>query len=194
MPSSAQRVIADLARVLGALGVRWYVFGAQATIAYGHARLTADVDVTVELGTRSTQALLDALDAQGIVARFAFDAAFVERTRVLPLVHSPTTMDVDVVLAGPGPEETFLDQVVHLDIGGTAVPFASPTDLVVMKVLAGRPKDLEDVIGLLRARPASLDVAAARAALSQLEAALDQSDLVPALDAAIAKAARGHGT
>ena len=103
-------------------------------------------------------------------------------------------MDVDVVLAGPGPEEAFLDQAVHLDIGGTEVPFASPTDLVIMKVLAGRPKDLDDVVGLLRARPAGLDLAEARAVLGQLESALDQSDLVPALEAAIAKAARGRST
>ena len=78
-----------------------------------------------------------------------------------------------------------------LDVAGVSVPFASATDLVVMKILAARPKDLDDVVALLRAGPPSLDVAGARALLAELEAALDQSDLVPALDAAIRTAKRG---
>jgi hypothetical protein len=32
------------------LGVGWYLFGAQAALVHGTARLTADVDVTVDLG------------------------------------------------------------------------------------------------------------------------------------------------
>jgi hypothetical protein len=36
----------DLSTAFGAIGVRWYWFGAQAAILYGAARLTADVDVT----------------------------------------------------------------------------------------------------------------------------------------------------
>ena len=52
MSSSPQPVadlLADLARGLAALGVRWFLFGAQAAILHGSARLSADVDVTVEL-------------------------------------------------------------------------------------------------------------------------------------------------
>lgn len=35
MPSAAATTLADLASVLGALGLRWYLFGAQAAIFYG---------------------------------------------------------------------------------------------------------------------------------------------------------------
>ena len=58
MPSPPQPVadlLADLARGLRALGVRWFLFGAQAAILHGAARLSADVDVTVDLGTRSSR-------------------------------------------------------------------------------------------------------------------------------------------
>jgi len=44
--------------------------------------------------------------------------------------------------------------------------------------------------GLLRAQPQGLDVAEARGVLGELEAALGQSDLVPALDAATSRARR----
>lgn len=190
MPNPVARVLADLAGALDSLGARWYVFGAQAAIAYGHARLTADVDVTVDVGERPTRDLIAALTAHGIEPRFPLDRAFIDRTRVLPLVHRASQLDVDVVLAGPGPEQTFLDRSVRVRVGRRKFPFVSPTDLVVLKILAGRPKDREDVAGLLRAPPAGLDLDAARMLLRELESALDQSDLVPALDEIVARSKR----
>ena len=54
------------------LGVRWYIFGAQAVIAAGAPRLTEDVDVTVELpvggakpASRRTFSLAHASGASG---------------------------------------------------------------------------------------------------------------------------------
>jgi hypothetical protein len=53
----------------------------------------------------------------------------------------------------------------------------APEHLVTLKVLAGRPKDLEDVRGMLRI--AKLDHALVEGTLAELEAMLDQSDLRP---------------
>jgi len=47
--SDTGRLLRDLARVLREGGRRWYVFGAQAVIAHGLPRATADVDVTLKL-------------------------------------------------------------------------------------------------------------------------------------------------
>lgn len=57
MPSADAEVYGALARALAPLGVRWYVFGAQAAILYGAARFTEDIDVTVELGNIQTSVL-----------------------------------------------------------------------------------------------------------------------------------------
>lgn len=189
MPA-AGATLADLASALHSLGLRWYVFGAQAAIHYGSPRATADVDVTVELDATSVAALLAKLSEHHIVGRLPLDDDFVARARVLPMLHTPTGFAVDVVLAGPGPEQTFLERARPVEIDGVVVPVASPTDIVVMKVLSRRPKDLDDVVGMLRARPEGLDVREARALLSELQQLLDQSDLVPELDAAIARASR----
>jgi hypothetical protein len=42
-------LLRELAAIFGGAGVRWYLFGAQAAILHGAARLSADVDVTVDL-------------------------------------------------------------------------------------------------------------------------------------------------
>ena len=100
-----------------------------------------------------------------------------------------TAMPVDVVLAGPGPEALFLERRRIVDVEGVAVPVACPEDLVVMKVLAGRPKDEDDVLALLTANP-GLNLGGIRETLVVLQRALDQSDLVPTFDALLGRARR----
>ncbi len=134
--------------------------------------------------------LVARLSDAGIEPRIPFDDVFVSRTRVLPLVHRATGMGVDVVLAGPGPEETFLDNARTVDIEGVRVRMAAPTDIVVMKVLAGRPKDVEDLVAILRTSPEGLDPSAARKTIAELEALLDQSDLMHVFDDVLARARR----
>ena len=193
MPSARSpvvEVLADLGRAFAAIGVRWYLFGAQAAILYGAARLSADVDVTVALGDRRVAELVAALDASGFEARVPEPAAFAETSRVLPVVHRSTRMPADVVLAGPGLEERFLAHAEARMIDDVVVHVASAPDLVVMKVLAGRPKDLEDAIAVLRAQGDGLDPTRARATLRELERALDRRDLVATLESAMAQARR----
>ena len=50
MPSPLAELLGGLRDAFEPLGVRWYLFGAQAAILHGAARLSADVDVTVRLG------------------------------------------------------------------------------------------------------------------------------------------------
>jgi hypothetical protein len=58
----------------------------------------------------------------------------------------------------------------------------APDDLMIAKVLAGRPKDLEDVAALWRLHRASVDANRIRATLQLLEEALARNDLVRAFD------------
>jgi hypothetical protein len=68
--------------------------------------MTADLDVTVELGERTAAQLVDTMTSCGFVLRVAaHDREFIERSRVLPLVHEGTSLPVDLVLVGPGREE-----------------------------------------------------------------------------------------
>ncbi|MDP2321999.1 MAG: nucleotidyltransferase [Acidobacteriota bacterium] len=181
MRSPVADLLADLSRAFDALGISWYLFGAQAAIVYGVARLTADVDVTVRAPSTPTSEWLAVLRHHGFEPRFA-DPGFIEQTRVLPVTHTATGLPVDIVLAGPGLEEEFLNRAVVRSIDGVRVPVVEIADLVVLKVLASRPKDLEDVVMLMRVQGDAVDIARVRAVLSMLEAALGQSDLLVAFE------------
>jgi hypothetical protein len=170
--------LADLKEALAALRVDWYVFGAQAALIHGAARVTADVDVTVRLGKVTPARLAAALKRHGFMLRVD-DPSFVRTTRVLPVLHVRTSVPADLVLAGPGLEDAFLERAVVHDLGGVAVPVARAEDLIVMKIIAGRDKDLDDVAAILAARGRALDANEILSMLAMVEDALGQSDLVP---------------
>lgn len=161
----------------------WYLFGAQAAIVWGSPRLSADVDVTATIEPGAVDSFIETMREHGFHLLFD-DSDFLARARVLPFVHRSTRMPLDVVLAGPGLEEDFLRRAIPVDIRGTCIPVITPEDLVVTKVLAGRPKDIEDVRSVIHQRRASLDETRIRKLLRLLEQALAQSDLMPVFERA----------
>ncbi len=76
-----------------------------------------------------------------------------------------------------------LARAVTQSIDGIAVPVIDLSDLVVLKVLAGRPKDLDDLAVLIRIHGERIDEGRVRAVLNDLEQALGQSDLQRTFDA-----------
>ena len=182
MPSqpAASELLRALAPVLARWG-RWYVFGAQAVIIYGVPRLSADVDVTLALAPDAPERFAAEMQAAGFALRVD-DPEFVRRTRVMPFTHLPTALPLDIVLAGSGLEDEFLDRAVPTDIGGTVVPLIDLGDLIIAKVLAGRPKDVDDVSALWRLHGPSLDADRIRRTLRLLEEALSQGDLVSSFE------------
>lgn len=173
-PAGPAELLADLAAALDVVGARWYVFGAQAALVWGRPRLTTDVDVTVQCDV-PTDRLVRALATYGFSLRIDATDAFVRTTRVVPLEHLGSGLAVDVVLAGPGLEELFLERAVPVDIAGISVPFISPEDLIVTKLLAGREKDVEDVRGVLAERGDALDLGRVRTTLRLLEERSDRA-------------------
>jgi hypothetical protein len=145
---AAIELLRVLAPVLARWG-RWYVFGAQAVTAYGVPRLSADVDVTVMLVPEASERFAHDMRAAGFELRVD-DPEFVQRTWVMPFLHLATAMPLDVVLGASGLEEEFAARAVVTDIGGVQVPVIEAGDLIVAKVLAGRPKDIEDARSLWR--------------------------------------------
>ncbi len=180
-------LLAALAAACSELGARWYLFGAQAAMVWGRPRLTADIDVTVRQDPEDPERLVRTLEARGFALRVSDADQFVQRSRVLPFLHVASGLPVDIVLAGPGLEDLFLSRARLVTMGAVTVPVISPEDLIATKILAGRPKDVEDVRGILRERLPDLDIGLVRSTLALLEDALAQSDLLPAFERELAR-------
>lgn len=188
MRSPVADLLDDLGRALDALSISWYLFGAQAAIVYGVARLTADVDITIRPPATATSEWLADLQRHGFEPRFT-EPPLVEQTRVVPVVHLRTGLPVDLVLAGPGLEDDLLRRAVVQSIDGVPVPVIEIADLMILKVLAGRPKDVDDIVQLLRIHGDGIDAVRVRTVLKMLEDALGQSDLLDGFEQARRRAA-----
>jgi len=147
-PSPFVRALAALKGALAELNVSWYLFGAQAALIYGSSRATADLDLTVHLGQVTSRQLAAHLRSSGFRLRFK-NVKFVDQTRVLPVVHETTDIAADLVIAGPGLEQLFLERSVQRKVGSVVLPVARLEDIVAMKVLAGRAKDRDDIVDIL---------------------------------------------
>jgi len=187
MSSRFVEVVRAISRACADSSTEWYLFGAQAALLYGARRLTADVDVTVRLSEPDPRRLIEALRRAGCVPRFD-DDEFIMKTRVIPVVHEATGIAADLVVAGPGLEDLFFERVELRAFGDLEIPVARAEDLIAMKILAGRSKDLDDVRDILLAQRGALELGSIRETLGMLESALDQSDLLPELERLVQQA------
>ena len=150
-----------LFRELNDSQVRYVVVGGLAVVLHGHARLTADVDLVVDLEPGEAKKAMDALSNLGLrprapvqPAQFADPAMRASWIRdkgmqVFSLWDPSNPMrEVDVFVQHPIPFEDLWRRSESLDLGTTAVRVAAISDLISLKRLAGRPEDLQDIRAL----------------------------------------------
>lgn len=105
---------------------------------------------------------------------------FVARTMVLPCVDDATGIRIDIIFSRSEYEQQALGRAVTIQVGSTGVRFASAEDLLVHKIIAGRPRDIEDARSIMLRNP-QLDMAYARRWLGLLGTAIDE-DLLARLE------------
>jgi len=129
------------------------VIGGLAVSLLGRPRVTRDVDALVLLAEERWGAFMDAGSAFGFLPRQPDALAFAHEARVLLLRHQPTGVDVDVAFGCLPFEEEAVARAEVVEVAGVSVPLPTPEDLIIMKAVAHRDRDLLDIEGLLAAHP-----------------------------------------
>lgn len=148
-PGRQERALADVARVLEGLEQPSAVIGGIAVIAWGYARLTADIDCAIAAPLEDLTQVFDAFLAAGFEAREGDALAFAQESLVLLLRHEATGVEIDVSLAQLGFELAALRAAVAQQYGRVTIRIPRVTDLIIYKLVASRPKDIQDVQALL---------------------------------------------
>jgi hypothetical protein len=128
------------------------IIGGQAVLIYGEPRLTKDIDVSLGVDVDRLADVLAVAKALQL-APLVSPQDFTTRTRVLPCEEQATGLRVDFIFSFSTYENEALSRTRPKRIGATEVHFASPEDVVIHKIVAGRPRDLEDVRGILLKNP-----------------------------------------
>jgi predicted nucleotidyltransferase len=129
--------------------IPYMVIGGQAVLIYGEPRLTRDIDVTLGVGPERLKELLAFAKSAAWRVLVETPEEFVQRTMVLPLVEPESGIRIDLVFSHSVYEQQAMQRVQPVDIGKAAVRFASAEDVIVHKIVAGRPRDREDVRSIL---------------------------------------------
>lgn len=146
-------LLARLGSALDRQSIPYMIIGGQAVLLYGEPRLTRDIDVTVGIGTDRMGTLLAVVAGLSLKAIPENVEDFVSRTMVLPAVEEASGVRIDFILSFTPYESEALGRARTLAMKGEEVRFASPEDVIIHKVFAGRPRDLEDVRGILLKNP-----------------------------------------
>jgi predicted nucleotidyltransferase len=188
--ASLHAALADLARWLDGTGVPAMVIGGVAASVLGRPRLTRDIDALAILPEGSwSQALRDAA-RYGFVPRIDDALEFARRSRVLLLRHAASAIDIDVIVGDLPFERSAIERSSMHSIDGVFVRLPRVEDLLVMKAVARRPKDLEDIRGLLAAHPAA-NIAEARRWIREFATATGMPDMLEEFEKVLADVSRG---
>ncbi len=138
------------------------LIGGAAVIAHGVARFTADIDAGIAADPADIVAVVRSARRFGLTPRIDDAEAFASQNLVLLLHHASSHVPVDVSFALQPFEQE----------GAARASLRPLTTLLIYKMVAGRPKDLDDVRGLL-ATGAPFGQAAVVATLQEFAAILD---------------------
>lgn len=133
--------------------IPYMIVGGQAVLLHGEPRLTKDVDIVVKLHVSERAKIESLANSLGFTALVEDAADFVGKTSVFPFHDKETGIRIDFIFAFSGYVRQALGRVRVLKIGEAKVRFASLEDILVLKVLAGRARDLEDALTILIKNP-----------------------------------------
>lgn len=161
-----------VARLLESAEIAYGLYGGLAVAAWGVPRETRDADLAV--AAADTGVLIELLRRDGIEARRAFErVAFgglvVSRATLFGVEGDTGLNTVDLVEpASARYAELAIRRVLRAPLRDSEISIVAPEDVVILKVLSTREKDLEDAASILHALENAIDVAAIETEVGQL--------------------------
>lgn len=129
------------------------VIGGQAVLLYGEPRLTKDIDITLGVGVDRLDVIKMIVNGLGL--KYLTDKIdhFVKETMVLPVIDQRSGIRVDFIFSYSPYERQAIDRARIIPFGKTPVKFAALEDVIIHKMIAERPRDIEDVEAILLKSP-----------------------------------------
>lgn len=152
------------------------VIGGYAVVYHGESRFTDDIDITLGIDSGMLPHLLSIL-GDDFAARVSSPEDFVDQTNVLPLRDRVNSVDVDLLFSFIDFERNAIQRAETVNLDGQPVQIVTAEDLIVYKIIAGRPRDLEDAKSILDRKRSSLDTETIDKNLRQLSDLMDRNDI-----------------
>ena len=148
------RVFHDFASRMETLNIPYMLTGSMAMFQYSVYRMTADVDVVVELQSRHGQILINNLEPDYYIPHNSMMRAIASE-RMFNILHQETSFKIDCVLRKSTPfQKQAFERKQLVDFHGKNVFIITAEDLIISKLLwaadSRSEKQLTDVKNLMR--------------------------------------------
>ena len=162
------------------------IIGGVAASVLGQPRLTQDVDALAWLPESDWARVIAAAGRHGIEPRIDKAHEFARRSRVLLMRHVDSAIDIDLVFGSLSFEQVAIANSHVHEIGGLRVQLPRVEDLMIMKAIAGRPKDIQDIEALLAANPGA-DLEITRRWIKEFAVAMTMPDILAEFEKLVAR-------
>ena len=144
--STLDLLVAQLER----MPVEYVIMGGLAVRAYSIPRATEDIDFTLALDRSRLPEFFEVLESDDFAIPEAYKKGWVDEVKGLKLVKLKRyvlghSIDVDLFLAESPYQDEVLRRKCLAEVEDRRYWIASAEDLVLLKLVAGRPRDLIDV-------------------------------------------------
>lgn len=144
------RALKDLVELFERFGAQYVVMGGIAVRVYGIPRPTHDVDFTAAIDRDRLNEFYQAVRDAGYTVPEQYESGWVDEVAGMPLVKlriylEDHGVDVDIFLAESDYQKQLLKRRRREELDGLSINFVSPEDLILLKLLASRPRDIADI-------------------------------------------------
>jgi hypothetical protein len=158
--SHADDVMAMISTAFESAGLPYAIIGGHAVNVWLEPRFTADIDITAAADPEALAHLRVELAAAGYRSSLEHGADQPSGPDFVRFTRSPGDPPIEIQAAKTAFQVELIDRA-RQSAGGVAI--ATPEDLIVLKLIAHRPKDLIDLAGLVALPDLDWDYVEARA-------------------------------
>ena len=139
-----------ITRLLDRSSIAYAVMGGLAARAHGLPRATYDVDLTISIDRDRLPELYRQVEELGFTVPEQFSAGWVDEVSGMPLVKfrwyvNERGIDIDCFLCESRFQESLLERRRSESIDGWNCDVVTPEDLILLKLISRRPRDLSDI-------------------------------------------------
>ncbi len=144
--SSDRDSFASLTQLLEKTGLSYAVIGAYAVNVWLEPRFTADIDIVIQAEQEHLVALKDALAEKGFTQAEEMPVNSPSGPDFIRFSSDQDVLSLEVQIS----KMDYQEEVIRRSRSVDGLKIATPEDLIVMKLIADRPKDHIDLQGLIQ--------------------------------------------
>ena len=148
--TSLEDALKAIVNVLKQHRIPYAVMGGLAVRVYAIPRFTNDVDLTISIARDRLTLLFDSLRKINCEIPPPFDRGWLDSVAGFPFfkvdfVQDDRLIEIDIFVSETDFQDSLIRRRREIETPAGAISFVSPEDLILLKLIASRPRDLVDV-------------------------------------------------